>query len=114
ADYTARQLGETGDVVLLTHRLSEECRPALGAGVRLIETGWSLQITGNHYLDAAIEYALGPLLALRIPGKGLAGVVFFGPPSVPAMWFARRVLFRLRSVRAPILYFCFEPPRFIY
>jgi glycosyltransferase involved in cell wall biosynthesis len=114
ADYTARQLGEDGDVVLLTHRLSEECRPALGAGVRLIETGWPLQITGNHYLDAAIEYALGPLLALRIPRKGLAGMVFFGPPSVPAMWFARRVLFRLRSMRAPLLYFCFEPPRFIY
>jgi glycosyltransferase involved in cell wall biosynthesis len=114
ADYTARQLGEDGDVVLLTHRLGEECRPALGKGVRLIETGWPLQITGNHYLDAPIEYALGPALALRIPRKGLSGVVFFGPPSVPAMWFTRRVLFRRWSISAPILYFCFEPPRFIY
>lgn len=145
ADYTARRLGDRGDVVLLTHRLAEECRPALGANVRLIETGWPLQVTGNHYLDAAIEYALGPALSLRIPRKGLEGVVFFGPPSVPAMWFARRLLFPLQrgllasnmagrrtkdegrmlhssfvlrplsiGRRVPVLYFCFEPPRFIY
>lgn len=114
ADYTAREMGRDGDVVLLTHHLAEECRSALSPGVRLIETGWPLNLTGNHYLDAAIEYALGPALALRIPRTSLDGVVFFGPPSVPAMWFARRLLFRLANVRVPILYFCFEPPRFIY
>jgi glycosyltransferase involved in cell wall biosynthesis len=114
ADYTARQLGPGGDVVLLTHRLADECRPALGNGVRLVETGWPIQITGNHYLDAAIEYALGPALALRIAVNCLQGLVFFGPPSVPAMWFARRILLPLRSKRVPVLYFCFEPPRFIY
>ena len=36
------------------------------------------------------------------------------PPSVPAMWFARRVLLPLSRKRVPILYFCFEPPRFVY
>jgi len=114
ADYTARQLGPGGGVVVLTHRLAEECRPALGKDVRLVETGWPVQITGNHYLDAAIEYALGPALALRIAMNGLDGLVFFGPPSVPAMWFTRRILFPLRSKRVSVLYFCFEPPRFIY
>src|SRR5260221_192751 len=110
----SRRLGDGRDVVLLTHRFAEECRPALGKSVRLVETSWPIQITHNHYLDAAIEYALGPALALRIPWRDLQGVVFFGPPSVPAMWFTRRVLFRLRSTRVPALYFCFEPPRFIY
>jgi glycosyltransferase involved in cell wall biosynthesis len=86
----------------------------LGKSVRLVETGWPVQITHNHYLDAAIEYALGPALALKIPRGALDGVVFFGPPSVPAMWFTRRVLFRFLSKRVPALYFCFEPPRFIY
>ncbi len=113
ADYTARQLGPD-QVVLLTHRFAPECRPALGEDVRLIETGWPLQLTANHYLDAAVEYALGPALALRIPAGGLQGVIFFGPPSVPAMWFARRLLFPIRGKRVPVLYFCFEPPRFIY
>ena len=73
-----------------------------------------MQLTGNHYLDAAVEYALGPALALRIPRLHPKGVIFFGPPSVPAMWFARRVIFRVAGIRVPVLYFCFEPPRFIY
>jgi glycosyltransferase involved in cell wall biosynthesis len=114
ADYTARQLGTQGDVTLLTHRFADQCRPALGKGVNLVETGWPLGVTGNHYMDAAVEYALGPALALRLPFRRLSGVVFFGPPSVPAMWFARRILFSIAGKRVPSLYFCFEPPRFIY
>ena len=100
--------------LLLTHRFAEECRPALEHRVRVQETGWRMKWTGSHYLDAIIEYALGPALAARIPNKGLAGVVFFGPPSVPAMFFTRHVLLRLWRKRVPVLYFCFEPPRFIY
>jgi glycosyltransferase involved in cell wall biosynthesis len=114
ADYTARRLEGKEEVILLTHRFAPECRPALGPGVQLIETGWPMQPTGNHYMDAAVEYALGPALALRLPKKGLRGVIFFGPPSVPALWLARRVLFPLMGKRVPVLYFCFEPPRFIY
>ena len=105
AAYTARLYD--GEVILLTHRFTEECRPALSPDVRLVETGWRMQLTGNHYLDAAIEYALGPALALKLPTKGLDGLVFFGPPSVPAMWFSRRVLLPLRRVSTPVLYFCF-------
>ena len=114
ADYTARQLAGTEEVILLTHRIASECYPALGAGVRVVETGWPLQPTGNHYLDASVEYALGPALALRLPKRGVRGVIFFGPPSVPALWFARRVLLPVLGKRVPLLYFCFEPPRFIY
>ncbi len=114
ADYTARTLGPDADVVLLTHHLATDCRSALSPCVRLIETGWPLDLTGNHYLDAAIEYALGPTLALRMPRPALDGVIFFGPPSVPAMWFSRRLLLPLVGKRVPVLYFCYEPPRFIY
>lgn len=114
ADYTSRRLGSQEEVVLLTHRFSEECAPALGKDVRLVETHWPMQPTGNHYIDAAVEYALGPALALRIPRGQLRGVVFFGPPSVPAMWFTRRALFPAMRRKVPLLYFCFEPPRFIY
>ncbi len=114
ADYAARMSDPALDVVLLTHFIAEECKPALGSAVRVIETGWPTRISGNHYLDAALEYAFGPALALKIPRTRLQGVVFFGPPSVPAMWFARRILFRLAGLRVPMLYFCFEPPRFIY
>ncbi|HUP27882.1 MAG TPA: glycosyltransferase family 4 protein, partial [Chloroflexia bacterium] len=114
AAYTARAPGSPPEVVLVTHRLAEECRPALDPEVQLVETGWPMQVTGNHYLDAAVEYLLGPLLALRVPLRSLDGLVFFGPPSVPAMWFTRRVLLKLLRKKVPLLYFCFEPPRFIY
>ncbi|HEX8599604.1 MAG TPA: glycosyltransferase [Chloroflexia bacterium] len=114
AGYTARALEGREQVVLLTHHIAGECLPALSEGVGLIESGMPLQLTGNHYIDAAAEYALGPALALGIPRKKLSGVVFFGPPSVPAMWFARRIWLPLLRRRVPVLYFCFEPPRFIY
>lgn len=114
ASSTARALDGREQVVLLTHHIAEECLPALGEGVGLIESGVPQQVTGNHYIDAAVEYALGPALALGIPRKKLSGVVFFGPPSVPAMWFARRIWLPLLGKRVPVLYFCFEPPRFIY
>ncbi|HUS13992.1 MAG TPA: glycosyltransferase [Chloroflexia bacterium] len=113
ADYVQRA---GPPVALLTHRLAEECRPALASGVRLIETGRRLQWTGRHYADAALEYLLGPWLLRRLPPlRGVGGLVFFGPPSLPALWWAKRVLLPLRGRRAiPCLYFCFEPPRVIY
>ncbi|HVF98949.1 MAG TPA: glycosyltransferase [Chloroflexia bacterium] len=114
ASSTGKALDGREQVVLLTHHIAEECLPALGEGVGLIESGVPQQLTGNHYIDAAVEYALGPALALGIPRKKLSGVVFFGPPSVPAMWFARRIWLPLLGKRVPVLYFCFEPPRFIY
>ena len=114
ADYTVRRSGH--EVAVLTHSFADECRPALGEGVRLIETGWRIRLTGNHYLDAAIEYLAGPALALRLPLRRVEGVVFFGGPSVPAMWFTRRVVLPLAGGRGhvPLLYFCFEPPRVLY
>ena len=114
AAYTAEAVRGKEQVVLLTHHIAEECLPALSEDVDLIETGWPVQVTRNHYIDAAIEYAMGPALALRIPRKQLSGVIFFGPPSVPAMWFSRQVWLPLARKRVPLLYFCFEPPRFIY
>ena len=114
SDYASRDPSFSGEVVLLTHRLAAECRPALGARVRLVESGLPQQVTGNHYVDAAVEYAAGPALAAMLPRLRPDAVVFFGPPSVPAMWFSRRVLFPALGIKVPLLYFCFEPPRFIY
>lgn len=114
ADYTSQRLRAREEVVLLTHRFSPNCLPALGRRVRLIETGWPMQLTGNHYIDAALEYALGPALLSRLPLRHLSGLIFFGPPSVPAMWVARRLVLPVLEKRVPLLYFCFEPPRFIY
>ena len=113
ADYVSRA---GAPVTLLTHRLADECRPDLAPGVALRETGRRLEWTGRHYVDAVLEYLLGPwLLRALPPPREVAGLCFFGPPSLPALWWAKRVLLPLRGRRAtPCLYFCFEPPRVIY
>ncbi len=114
ASHTARQAEPGQDVVVLTHKFATECLPALDLTVRLVETGWPMQLTRNHYLDAALEYLLGPALALQMRSSNLDAVIFFGPPSVPALWFTRRFLLRFKRRKLPVFYFCFEPPRFIY
>jgi glycosyltransferase involved in cell wall biosynthesis len=102
-------------VTLLTHRLAPECAPGLAPGVRLVQTGRRMAWTGQHYLDAALEYALGPWILRRLPPLAqVEGLCFFGPPSLPALWWTRRVLLPLARRRVPCLYFCYEPPRVVY
>ena len=96
-------------VALVTHYAADEVRAALAPAVVLIETGRRVDRFGHHYLDAALEYLLAPALLDAIPGDA-DGVVFFGPPSLPALWAARRRWGHHRS----LLYFCYEPPRAAY
>jgi glycosyltransferase involved in cell wall biosynthesis len=112
ADYVTRA---GHPVTLLTHRLAEACAPDLAPGVTLVETGQRMEWTEQHYADAALEYALGPWILRRLPPLDLIeGFCFFGPPSLPALWWTRRVLLPLARRRIPCLYFCYEPPRFVY
>lgn len=96
-------------VTLLTHYFDASCAPALSAQVKLFQTGDRLQVFRNHYLNAPFEYLL-TLRLLKYIGADADALVFFGPPSLPALaasaWQKR--------LRAPKLYFCYEPPRFIY
>ena len=108
-----------GRVTLVTHRLTSEVRAAIDPAVGIVETGRRVDRFNHHYLDAAIEYLLAPALLTAIPADA-DGVVFFGPPSLPALWWARRhaphpTPHGPRSARRrPLLYFCFEPPRAAY
>ncbi|OQY84450.1 MAG: hypothetical protein B6D41_15710 [Chloroflexi bacterium UTCFX4] len=95
-------------VTLVTHYFDACCAPALAPTVRLWQTGDRLQVFKNHYLNAPFEY-LHSLRLLKFIGADARAVVFFGPPSLPALaWFSRR------RARVQKLYFCYEPPRFIY
>ncbi len=96
-------------VTLVTHRLAPEVRAAVDPAVTIVETGRRVDRFGHHYLDAVLEYLLAPALLRAIP-RETDGVVFFGPPSLPALWTARRRWGRTR----PLLYFCYEPPRAAY
>lgn len=100
---------DSGAVTLLTHRFAPECRPALSPKVNLVETGRNLNLTGNHYLDSIIEYLAVPSLLRALP-PGATTVCFFGPPSLPGLWWGKKV----RRLRQKLLYFCYEPPRAAY
>ena len=96
-------------VKIVTHYLSETCRPVLADQVGLIETGHQLNVFHNHYLNAPLEYLMSPALLGEI-GEDAEGICFFGPPSLPALWWAKIA----KGVKVPCLYFCWEPPRFLY
>ena len=96
-------------VTLLTHRFAAECRPALSPRVRLVETGRNLNLTGNHYLDSILEYLAVPGLLRHLP-QDATTICFFGPPSLPGLWWGKRI----RRLRQKMLYFCYEPPRAAY
>ena len=96
-------------VTILTHRFADECRVALSPTVQLVQSGRNLNLTGNHYLDSLIEYGSVPALLKYLPADASA-ICFFGPPSLPGLWWAKRV----RRLKIPLLYFCYEPPRAAY
>jgi glycosyltransferase involved in cell wall biosynthesis len=95
-------------VTLVTHYFEASCAPALAPQVQLLQTGDRLNYFKNHYLNAPFEY-FHSLRLLRYIGADARAVTFFGPPSLPAL--AR---FSARNQRVQKLYFCYEPPRFIY
>ena len=98
-------------VTVVTHRAAPEVRAALDPRVGLVESGQRVDRFGHHYLDAALEYALAPALLRAIPADA-DGVVFFGPPSLPALCWER--VSRRQARSRPLLYFCYEPPRAAY
>ncbi len=110
ASHLAANPQRPAHVTIVTHYFAAECWPDVGPGVRVVAGPRRLDRFGSHYLNAAIEYLRGPALLKRVPERADA-VCFFGPPSLPSLWWARRrKLWRQR----PCLYFCYEPPRFIY
>lgn len=96
-------------VTLVTNYLDPSCRADLDPRVTLIETGRRVGFFHNHYLNAALEYVYSARLAHYI-GKDAEAVTCFGPPSLPALFWSKQIA----GAQAPHLYFCYEPPRFIY
>lgn len=98
-------------VTLVTHHLGDEPRAALAPGVALVETGRRVDYTGNHYADAALEYALAPALLRHVPESATA-IIGFGPPTMPAVWWAKHHGWGTPG-HSPLLAFLYEPPRFV-
>ncbi len=110
ARHLAANVEQPARVTIVTHYFADECWPDVGPGVRVVSNNRRLDRFGSHYLNAAVEYLRGPSLLRKVSHHADA-VCFFGPPSLPSLWLARHIQ-RLRD--QPFLYFCYEPPRFIY
>lgn len=104
----ADALGEMGhNVTLLSHQFDDSCKPLLPAKANLVVTQERLDFSSNRYINAAFDYWKTAKLADLIPAGNIDAVCCFGPAlaAVPKIG---------RLGKAPILYFCYEPPRFLY
>ncbi len=97
----ARALAARGHQVrVVCHQFHPSCRP-LAEGLTIDETGLALDRSGNHYLDSTLGYFRAFALQKRIAADAEV-VCLFGPALVLA-W--------RRKGSAPVVYFCYEPPR---
>lgn len=94
------------EVHILSHQFDSSCSPLLRQGVQLHVSGVPLDYFPNRYANAAFDYFRSSKLLNQLPATPDA-VCCFGPAltAIP--------LLRKRT-KAPLLYFCYEPPRFLY
>ena len=97
-------------VTVLCHQMHSSCRPlvAQSSGLDIIETGRTLDRLSNRYLNAPFDYFSSVSLLHHITDPD--GVCVFFGPSLPALVWLRY----LSRHKNRCLYFCYEPPRFIY
>jgi alpha-1,3/alpha-1,6-mannosyltransferase len=94
------------EVHVLSHQFDPSCQPLVSDKVIVSVSGVPLNYFHNRYANAAFDYfRSGRLLKLLPPETDV--ICCFGPAvtAVPAL---------RRKTRAPLLYFCYEPPRFLY
>ncbi len=105
ADYLAR---DGHAVTLVAFTVGKACRELLPRGISLMQIGRPWLWSGSHFRDAALEYLMSPLLSRQVP-RDAEAAVFFGTPTLPALFFLSMSRFR-----GKIAYFCYEPPRVLY
>lgn len=106
AQYLAR---EGQPVTIVTHQCAPVCRALVAPDVALIETGYWLNLTTNHYLNAALDYLASHDLGRHI-GSNATAACFFAGPGLLGLWYVKAV----RRLRIPCFYYAFEPPRLLY
>ena len=103
----AAALSEAGqDIHILCHQFDETCRPLLVEGLHLHVSGVPLDYFRNRYMNAALDYFRNGRLLAALPGE-IDAACCFGPALTAAAAVKRRS-------GALVLYFCYEPPRFLY
>jgi len=106
----ARYAVEEGhEMVILTRGFDEGCRPHLAPGVEVRIPRGVAGLSGNHLVDSFLDVALSPVLLKHLPEQTDV-VCFLCDAVLPAMWLHRQLLRR----HLPTVYYCLQPPRFVY
>lgn len=93
-------------VSILCHQFDPSCKPLLSPGTELILSGKNIDFFQNRYANAFFDYCRTKSLVDLLP-TNLDAVCCFGP--------ALTAIVKIKEKkRLPTLYFCYEPPRFLY
>lgn len=94
------------EVSILCHQFDPSCRAILPSGAKLLVSGSRLDFFKNRYANAMFDYFKAGSL-LNLLSSSVDAVCCFGP--------ALTVIPRIKKkLKVPVLYFCYEPPRFLY
>lgn len=93
-------------ISIVCHQFHPSCARILPQGATLYRSGFKLDFFTNRYLNAAFDYARNGSLMRLIPDSADV-ICCFGPALTLASQIKRKPNRRL-------LYFCYEPPRFLY
>ncbi|HSE42673.1 MAG TPA: glycosyltransferase family 4 protein [Acidobacteriota bacterium] len=93
-------------ITIVCNYFDPTCTPLLPKNARIRISGIRMDYFRNRYLNAAFDYFRSSALAPMVP-KAVDAICCFGP--------ALAIVPHLKKThQAPILYFCYEPPRFLY
>lgn len=96
-------------VSILTRGFDEACSPYLHRDISLRIPKLTRWLTGNHLVDSFLDVICSPFLLTHVP-KTTDVLCFFCDPSLPALWLYKR----LYRGGIPTVYYCLQPPRFVY
>jgi len=105
----AHEVQELGhEMPILTRRCSKDCAPLIYDNIQ-IEERYGAE-SGVHLLDSAADVAGSMLLGRAIDDRDIDAICAWAPPALPALWYYRRI----RNGNVPTIYYCLQPPEFIY
>ncbi len=96
-------------ISILTRGFDDACLPFLPPEISLKTPKLSTWLTGNHLVDSFLDVICSPSLLSHIP-KSTDVLCFFCDATLPALWLYKRLL----RGSIPAVYYCLQPPRFVY
>jgi len=111
-ELTAALIEKGHSVTLICHQFDPSCIPILPDKATLHITAAKLDYFKNRYMNAVFDYSKAGEFSRILPAD--SDVVCCFGPALYAVHDLNRNARARRPVPQPVLYFCYEPPRFLY